>query len=127
MNKTVTELLAPYSQEVRDLALRVRALVLDVIPNAIEQVDSGAKIIGYGFGTKYADLICVIMPLKAGVNLGFHNAVELPDPKGLLEGTGKRHRHVKLKTVADIKAPALRALLKAGVAAKKQRVQKAKG
>ena len=38
-------------------------------------------------------------------------AASLADPDGLLEGTGKRHRHVKLRTVADVRAPALRDLL----------------
>ena len=63
--------------------MKVRALVLDVIPQAIEQADSGAKIIGYGFGPKYADIVCVIMPVKSGVNLGFYRGTELPDKEGL--------------------------------------------
>ena len=37
----------------------------------------------------------------------------LPDPAHLLQGTGKRHRHVKLTTPADLAAPALRELLEA--------------
>lgn len=37
------------------------------------------------------------------VNLGFYKDLErLNDPKGLLEGTGKMMRHIKLKTVDDI-------------------------
>jgi len=99
----------------------VRELILGVIPNVEEQVDLSAKLIGYGFGPKYADLICVIMPQKSYVNLGFYKGTELPDPKGLLEGTGKLHRHVKLKTPAEIKSAALKALLKAALAAYKKR------
>ena len=34
---------------------------------------------------------------KAHVNLGFFHGASLPDPKGLLEGSGKYMRHVKLK------------------------------
>lgn len=34
---------------------------------------------------------------KAHVNVGFFHGVDLPDPAGLLEGTGKRMRHVKLR------------------------------
>ncbi len=34
----------------------------------------------------------------AHVNVGFFYGVDLQDPKGLLEGTGKRMRHIKLKT-----------------------------
>ncbi len=39
------------------------------------------------------------------------NGATLPDPDGLLQGTGKRYRHVRLTTPADVEAPALRALL----------------
>jgi hypothetical protein len=122
MTQTVDDLLARYSPAVRDLARPARALVRDVMPNATEQVAAPAKLIAYGFGSRMADTICVIMPLKAAVNLGFYGGTALPAskeaPAGLLTGTGKRHRHVRLTTPADVQAPALRALLLAAVAAK---------
>jgi hypothetical protein len=34
---------------------------------------------------------------RAHVNVGFFQGATLSDPKGLLEGTGKRMRHVKLR------------------------------
>lgn len=34
---------------------------------------------------------------KSHVNVGFHHGALLDDPAGLLEGSGKRMRHVKLK------------------------------
>ena len=118
MTQTVDDLLAGYSPEVRDLACQARALVWEVMPNATEQVDAPAKLIAYSVGSKMADTVCVIMPLKAGVNLGFYGGTALPDPASLLTGTGKRHRHVRLTTLAEVAAPALRALLLAAVAAK---------
>lgn len=108
--------LASYSPEVRALALKVRALVLGVMPGLVEQVDVPGKLLGYGWSPTYRDTICVIMPLKAGVNLGFARGAELPDPEGLLTGTGKRARHVRLSTPADVDRPALRALLEAAAA-----------
>jgi hypothetical protein len=115
-DEAIADLLKPYSPEVRKLALATRALVLKVIPKAMEQVDPKAKIIGYGFGAGYKDMICSLMPAKAWVTLGIGWGVELPDPEKLLEGTGKVHRHVKLKTESDLRVPALRTLLHAGVA-----------
>ena len=47
------------------------------------------------------------------VNVGFFNAVKLDDPAGLLEGTGKRMRHVKLKPGRDVNAAALADLIRA--------------
>src|SRR5688572_2624511 len=34
---------------------------------------------------------------KAHVNVGFFHGARLPDPAGLLQGTGKRMRHVKIR------------------------------
>ena len=47
------------------------------------------------------------------VNVGFFRGAELPDPAGLLEGAGKRMRHVKLRPGREIDAPALEALVEA--------------
>jgi len=118
MNRTnptqeVYELLAPYSPEVRNLALATREYLLKLIPGATEQADAKAKVIGYGFGTRYKDMVCSLMPSKAGVTLGIAWATELPDPHRLLQGTGKVHRHVKIKSKSDLRAPALKTLLKA--------------
>jgi hypothetical protein len=110
--------LAAYSPDVRALALKARALVLDVMPGLLEQVDVPGKLLAYGWSATYKDTVCVIMPLKAGVNLGFARGAELPDPEGLLTGTGKRARHVRLSTPADVERPALRALLEAAAAAR---------
>jgi hypothetical protein len=48
---------------------------------------------------------------KAHVNVGFFFGAELEDPTGLLEGTGKRMRHVKVKPSADLNLAALSALI----------------
>jgi hypothetical protein len=115
-NKAIADLLEPYSRETQKLALATRALIFKVIPKTIEMVDAKAKLIGYGFGPKYMDMICSLMPTKAGVTLGIAWGTELPDPQKLLEGTGKVHRHVKLQSKADLEGPALKALLKAAIA-----------
>jgi hypothetical protein len=48
---------------------------------------------------------------KAHVNVGFFNGAALEDPAGLLEGTGKRGRHVKLRPGRDVNHAALGALI----------------
>jgi len=117
MNKaSLEEFLISYNPEIRQLVLKTRALVLDVIPQAIEQVDPPSKIIAYGFGSKYADLICAIAPYKTYINLIFSQGTQLPDPQGLLTGTGKRARHVKIMTARDIERLGFRALLEAALA-----------
>jgi hypothetical protein len=49
----------------------------------------------------------------AHVNVGFFLGAHLPDPAGLLEGTGKNMRHVKLRPGARIDREALAALIRA--------------
>jgi hypothetical protein len=49
----------------------------------------------------------------AHVNVGFFHGATLNDPTGLLEGTGKRMRHVKLRPGQSVNAPALSALIEA--------------
>jgi hypothetical protein len=48
---------------------------------------------------------------KAHVNVGFFRGADLHDPRGLLEGTGKRMRHVKIRPGADLNSAALAALI----------------
>ena len=53
------------------------------------------------------------MPQWSYVNLGLYGGAGLPDSVGILEGTGKRHRHAMTRTATDADAPALKALLAA--------------
>ena len=47
----------------------------------------------------------------AHVNVGFFRGAELPDPAGLLQGTGRVMRHVKIRPDARIDDTALKALI----------------
>jgi hypothetical protein len=105
------EFLSPYTPDVRELVLKARHLVMDVLPEAIELVDPPSKIVGYGYGRRYADLVCAIAPYKSYVNLIFSVGASLPDPEGLLSGTGKHARHVKIRSAEDIDHPGVRVLL----------------
>lgn len=59
----------------------------------------------------------------AHVNVGFFRGAELPDPEGLLEGTGKFMRHVKLRPEGPVDAAALTKLIKAAYTDMKRRLQ----
>jgi hypothetical protein len=60
---------------------------------------------------------------KAHVNVGFFAGAALKDPAGLLEGTGKYMRHVKLKPGKEVDAAALNALIYAAYKEVKRRLQ----
>ncbi len=59
---------------------------------------------------------------KAHVNVGFFYGAELHDPSGILEGTGKRMRHVKVKPGKDLDVAALNTLISASYSDIKQRI-----
>jgi hypothetical protein len=57
------------------------------------------------------------------VNVGFFHGAALPDPAGLLQGTGKFMRHVKLRPGAAINTGALSRLIHAAYSDIKARVE----
>jgi hypothetical protein len=57
----------------------------------------------------------------AHVNVGFFRGAEIDDPAGLLEGTGKFMRHVKLSPERAVDAAALAALIETAYSDMKRR------
>ncbi len=109
------DFLSAFSPELRNIALQLRELVLEMAPDAIEQIDTSAHLLGYGYAKTYAHLICVIILYGDYVNLGFPRGVDLDDPEGLLEGTGKKARHVKIRSEEQIDSPDLLQLLQESI------------
>ena len=105
--------LATYDANIRAIVQHTNRLLLESIPEVVETQDK--ENLGYGIGQGYSDLIFVLTPHKKHVNLGFFDAYKLDDPDDLLEGTGKRHRHVKLKSETDLQNPALLRLISAAI------------
>jgi hypothetical protein len=113
-NEQLEELLGTFPVEVRQLALRVRTLVRDAVPDAAEELDPSAKLIGFTFqpGT-YKGMFAAVALHRSHVNLMFSKGVELLelDSSGLLEGTGKRARHIRFADASRLADPAVRALV----------------
>jgi hypothetical protein len=84
----------------------LRTLVRGAVPGVAESVNP------WGVPTFETDgPLSFWMVATHHVTFGFVRGTSLPDPKGLLEGTGKNLRHVKLRTPEDVKRPALRQLV----------------
>jgi hypothetical protein len=111
----LAKLLAPHSQAVRNVFDALRALVREVIPDATEQVDLPDRLTAFGFGpvggVRMRGLAIALIPHTAHVNVQLADGAQLSDPDGIVEGTGKRIRHVKCRTLEDVARPALRALI----------------
>jgi hypothetical protein len=51
---------------------------------------------------KYGSLVAGIFPYKAHISIEFSNGADFSDPSSLLEGKGKRRRHLKIFEAEDI-------------------------
>ncbi len=87
--------LAGYPGEIRDIAERLRAVVHEAVPEAVERVRTGWRLIGYdvpvGLRTRY---FAFVAPEPEHVHLGFQYGVWMDDPDRRLRGA-----HLDLKKV----------------------------
>ena len=105
-------LLEKVNPEVRPLVQELRALVKEAILQVSERVHLGWSAIHYGVGGgSMRDVIVALSPQRSYVNLELVDGIDLPDPAHRLEGTGKRVRHVKIRSSEDARHPDVRALL----------------
>jgi len=110
-------LLRRYEPDVSSTALALRDAVLDVIGPCHETVFQVYRnnVISILYSTtekRMKDNICLIVVYRDHVNLMFPRGVDLKDPKGLLEGSGKVMRHVKMLSAHDVDRPGVRALIR---------------
>lgn len=94
----------------RRIARRLRSLIRKSAPSLSECVNP--------WGVPTFELngpVCFWMVGKHHVTFGFMRGTSLDDPKGLLEGTGKNLRHVKLRSLDDLQRPGLKSLIASAV------------
>ena len=101
------------SSEVLDIASELRELIMNIFPSALITTDKDNM--GFGFGKGYKYLVFVISPYKEHVNLGIANGASLNDPSGLMTGSGKVHRHVKITNFEQLQDPQLKELMLAAL------------
>ena len=109
--------LAPYDPHVSSLTLALRDVVLEEAPDAIESLSRGyAVAIGFSFtGKPMKDGFCHIVTYSTHVNLGFNRGALLPDPNGVLAGSGKSIRHITIHNHDELERPFLRRYLQAAI------------
>lgn len=103
-------LLARRTPEVRVLAHALRNLVRAAVPNVVEVIYHGALC--YGTSTRRSTLKVYLSFHTSHVNLGFYYGANLPDKDGLLEGEGKRMRHIKVGSLQDVRKRSFQRLVR---------------
>ena len=111
---SLKQFLKPYDKSVRDLALQLRALVLEEMAPCYENIYDAysAVAIGYGVSQRMSDGVFHVAVYSKHVNLGFNDGATLPDPKGILLGRGNRIRHLTIKSESDLARPEIRAYIR---------------
>ena len=91
--------LSGYPPDIRDLAERLRGVVHEAVPEAIERVRTGWRLIGYdvpvGRRKRY---FAFVAPEPEHVHLGFEYGIWMTDPDGLLRGAHLNLRKVRFVT-----------------------------
>ena len=108
-----TDLLDLTEENLRPIVVALRTVILEIDPNACEIVRLGDRAATYGIGPKkMKEGYTYILPHKSWVNLGFYKGASLEDSSGLLEGTGKNMRHIKIHSVEDTEKMEIKKLIK---------------
>ena len=115
-DRRLLEYLTPYDRTVAELALALRAIVLEEAPEARELISHGyAEAIAFTFTGRLSDSFCHIATYQRYVNLGLNRGTSLPDPKKLLAGTGKNIRHIRISAESDLALPHIRGFIRAAI------------
>jgi len=112
------EFLARYSPEIQALARAVLGKMRQRLPGAVELVydNYNALVVGFGPSERASEAIFSIVLYPRWVSLFFlQSGPTLPDPQGLLKGSGKQVRHIVLESASEVDKPAVRMLLKAAL------------
>ena len=75
-------------------------------------------LLAFGRSMKMRDLLFAIIPHAGWVNLQLADGAVLPNPDGLIEGTGKRIRHIKVREAAAARSAAVRNAIRAELEAR---------
>ncbi len=108
-SEQVQSWLAKLSAQHEPAVTALRMLVRSVAPDAHEIVYHDA--LGYGPSDAGFGRILYIAVFSTYINLGFFYGGYLQDSEGLLIGTGKRMRHIKIRSPQECANPTLTRLL----------------
>ena len=110
----LVKFLKPYDRAIQTLALSLRSLVLEEMAPCYENIYDAYNAVAIGFGSsdRLQDGVFHIAVYANHVNLGFNHGASLDDPLGILKGTGKRIRHITIKSPADLARPEVRSYIR---------------
>jgi hypothetical protein len=108
--------LARFDPAIARVARGARAKLRRLLPGALELVYDNYNALAIAFGPtdRASDAIMSIAVFPRWVSVFFMRGAKLPDPDGLLEGSGKQARHIVLSGPAVLDLPGVKALTSHG-------------
>ena len=118
--------IAKFDPPLAKLIRSTRAALRRRFPTANELVYDNYNffVIGYSSTERPSDCIVSLAANSKGVGLSFYYGATLPDPHGLLQGSGNQNRFIRLPSAATLAEPKVEALLRAAVAQAKSPLPK---
>jgi hypothetical protein len=122
--KQLAGFIGRFSPEVTRVAKAARSKIRKLLPGAVELVYDNYNALAIAFSPteRTSEAILSLALYPRWVSLFFTRGLQLPDPQGLLRGSGSRFRHIVLESAAVLDRGPVRALVKAAVAAHPQRI-----
>jgi hypothetical protein len=118
---TFEDIIRPVPPHIAAIAHRLRDLIAAIYADVVELPRPAEQHARYAIGAdKAQEVFGYICPMQSYVRLGLYYGGTLPDPNRILEGTGKRLRHIKIDSIADVDRPDVRRLLEAAVRERQQ-------
>ena len=114
---TWNENLASHTPAVQAAARALEALIRAAIPNVVVDYDPGNGLLAFGTSMKMRDLLFALIPHTGWVNLQLAHGALLANPDGLIEGTGKKIRHVKVRSAEMAQDSRIGAIIRAEIEA----------
>ncbi len=110
---TWNAVLSTHAEVVVAAARSLEAVIRAEAPGLEVRFDPGNGLLAFGWSMRMRDLVFALIPHAGWVNLQLADGALLSDPTGIVEGTGKRIRHVKVRSAEAAAAPAVRDLVRA--------------
>jgi hypothetical protein len=116
--------IAKFTPEVAALIRGARKKMRERLPRALELVYDNYNffVIGYGPSERPSEAIFSLAAQAKGVALCFLQGAGLPDPEGVLRGSGNVVRNIRLESTATPDRTEVRALMKAALERAKVRI-----
>ncbi|MFA1819084.1 DUF1801 domain-containing protein [Virgibacillus oceani] len=109
-NEKVDEFIQALPEDIKEMTESLRGVIHEANENMNEEIKWNMPCFSTGNTN-----ICYLQPAKKHVNLGFYSGAMLQDKDNILEGEGKKMRHIRIKKMEDVQQEKMKALIEEAI------------